>query len=811
MLDSFLKDFSYALRRLRHSPGFTGAAVACLSLGVWLACVVTAVSRGVYRPELGFSDPDRMVQVEVTGEFGDFGYTGGYPSRFASRTVFEGLLASHLFTAIGEYQGSAQRLADETGGRSVTRLSSGIFGATGARPILGRAFVPDEDIPGGGNVAVLSYDLWQQKFGGDSAVLGRRLRFSEGPPLTIVGVMPSDFRFPFPGSSLYIAAGSDISRVPYYGTVRTVLGRLRDGVTIESVETAARDFAVRNMFADRAALVHDYAAHGMHTPIPDGPIAARALPYHTEPIDERESQLMTLVIACGLAVVLIACANVANLLLVRGAARRREIAVRIALGASRGRVVRQMIIEGLVLSISGAVLGLLLALWHWQLIDSSFTYRHIFGAIDRHVAMTAGALGVGLVGVFALMPALRSSSLNLEQVLRDEHRSGMGGSRLDGLLTQLIIGSTAGTVVLLSCATLLGVSARDRFAHRTVNTENVLAADISFDREAPNGALGRQAASVLDEWAERTRARAVAIAPSIEFGRFARVRATLENGKTVTLVAATRPVTGNYFAILRIPILAGRSFAAEENQGAAVAMVDSGTARRLWPGQTAIGRVVRFQMDNDTVGIKATIIGVAAPVSRRSDHLDAEIYFPFGSMPSRTTTVLARFDNAEQMRRAALQRPPHVEGGPFTGEVLPMEERTKRTDIGRYVYIGFALFATAGLLLVTVGLYGVIAFSAARREHEIGVRLALGATSRNVEWMVTRQGLKMTLIGAAIGLVLSFAATQMLRAMVPNVSATDPRILGIVIGVVVTVSIVACYLPARRAGRLDAMNALRAD
>lgn len=812
-LDSVGQDFRYALRQLRQSPGFTVAAVACLAIGVWLACVVSAVGRGFYRPENGFAQPDRVIQIDIVGLFGrDYEH-----ARKVSRSVLEGLRRSRSFAAIGEYTGFTFQLADESRRRNATRLSSGMFAVFGIRPYLGRTFAPDEDVRGAGNVVLLSYDFWQRQFGGDSGVVGKQLRVNKFPAQTIIGVMPRGFIFPnyYLTPDVYIAFGSQLS--PQFSqrsnAVRYMLARPRDGATLRQVEAEARDLAVRNIFADREELVADWAAFNQHYSLPSGPINVRAVQYYSEPWAPQVDRLMALIIGCGLCVVLIAGANVANLLLVRGAARRQEIAVRMALGASRARIVMQLIAESVLLSITGAGLGFILAFWQWRLLDSSFEMRHLLGQVDRHVAMTAALLCVALVAVFGLLPALRTSSMRLEQVLRDSRRSGMGVTKLDGLLARLVIGSTAGTVVLLACAALLGMSARDVLTRRKLQSKNVLAVDLSFERRLADREVIRQALLALEELSTRPGVRAVAIAPLHASATLMHVTPT---GRAVINLgmgdAAVRSITGGYFATLSIPLVAGRTFTPSENRdGVGAVILGASAAQRLWPAESAVGKVARFVWSGDTIGVPATVVGVAADVTIRGTGTPSlEFYFPFGLAPSQFTTALARFGDERSMKRAALMKVRRA-SGTIIGEVLSIDERERRTNAGRYIYIGFGLFAGAGLILVTVGLYGVIAFSVARRTHEIGVRLALGAEGREVEWMITRQGLRMTLVGTAIGLVLSLGSAQLLRGTLPDVDPADPRVLVAIIGVVILVSLIASYIPSRRAAKLDPMNALRAE
>lgn len=815
-MDSVRQDFGYALRQLRRSPGFTTAAVACLAIGVWLACVVSAVGRGMYRPQMGLSRPDRIVQVDVSGVYGS--QYELRPQRRVPRSLIDSLRSARVFAAIGDYTWSGFQLADESKQRPVTALSSGMFGVLGVRPILGRQFVPDEDVRGAGNVVLLSYAFWQSHFGGDSGVVGRELRLEKGPSQTIVGVMPKGFSFPGVATKrdAYAAMGSGMltTRPPDY-PVKMMLARLRDGATVEQVEVAARNIAGRNVFADREEMLAYHTTHRWHYSAPDGPIIVHAEHYYSEPHGPELDRLMAMIIACGFSVVLIACANVANLLLVRGAARRQEIAVRMALGASRARVVMQLIAESVLLSVAGAVVGFLLAFWHWRLLDSAFLGRDMLGQIDRYVALTAAVLGVALVALFGLLPALRASSMRLEQVLRDARRSAMGSTKLDGLMARLVMGSTAGTVVLLASATLLGLSAHDLLSRRRYQTKDVLAVNLDFGRQLSEQQVTRQAIAVLEELSSRPGARVAAIAPMPQYTRQGGLdHVTPAGGSRQNIPGSdVRAITGGYFSTMSIPLVEGRTFTPNESaDGVGLVIVNVSAAKRLWPGETAVGKMARFYYFGDTVGTLATVTGVATDVTIRNDGGQSlEFYFPFGLMPARFTTALVRFGSDRAMKNAASMKVASAAPGMSIGEALSLDERARREDASRYLYIGFALFAGAGLILVAVGLYGVIAFSVARRTHEIGVRLALGADQADVRRMIIGQGLRMTLIGTVIGLALSFATAQMLRSRMTDVNPADPRVLILIIAVVTTVSLVASYLPGRRAAKLDPMNALRAE
>jgi putative ABC transport system permease protein len=810
LLDSLRQDFVYALRRLRKSPAFTVAAVSCLGIGVWLACVVTAVERGLYRPDLGFARPDRVIQVDVEGAFGG-DYEGG---RRVSRSVINGLRESRLFDAIGEYASHGARFPEEPVEKAATRLSSSMFAVFGIRPYLGRGFLPAEDSAGAGNVVMLSYDLWKGRYGADSGVIGRQIYLARAPAYTIVGVMPPGFDFPNRTSPrLYLAAGTNPTPFMEFNTVRTMLARLRDGVTIAQADSAARDLAYRNIAADREALVADWARIHQRYPLVSGPIAVHTSRYYAEPVGDTMDRLMALIIGCGIAVVLIACANVANLLLIRGESRRQEIAVRLALGASRSRIITQLVAESILVSVAGAALGFLLAFWHWRLLDSSFVLRNVLGRIDGWVALTASCLGVGLVVIFGLLPAFRTSGLRLEQVLRDARRAALGVTRLDGVLAKLVIGSTAATVVLLSCALLLGANARDELRNRRFDSTNVLAADLLIERRVPDGDVSRSATTILEEWTARTHARAAALAPMplASVPMQGRTRVTPDGGTPVALGALeSRAVTGGYFAALAIPLTAGRTFTDDESRrGGDIVIVGASLAKKVWGARNPVGSRARFTTDADSQGFFATIVGVAPDlVIGRGALQPMEMYRPFGSAPPRLTSLMLRYATAEQMRSAARLKTPNPEGM-VLGEIMSLDDRARRRDASRYIVLGFSLFATAGLILVVVGLYGVIAFSVARSTHELGVRLALGATPRSIELLVTRQGIRLTLFGTLIGLILSVAAAQGLRAIVRDIDPADPRIIGVVIVIVAAISLAACWWPARRAAQLDPMESIR--
>lgn len=822
-----MTDIRHALRRLRATPVVTLSAIACLAIGVWMTCIGSAVARGFFRPELGIQAPDRLVQFDEQNLF-----VANYPRsrggfvaaevsrgvRTTSKAVTDSLAARRAFAAIGYYRTTGASIDDGATWRSGVILSSGMMDVLGIKVVAGRRFTSaDDSTPS----LLISHRLWRTMFGGDSAVIGRRVTFRGAPTaVPIVGVMPDHFTFPRNGrrTDLYLSAG--IGFLFWSGAplreypIRTALARLRDGTEIDDIRPVVRDVALRHVAGDREALRQWWRAENPRakpSALLAWPVEVTVGRYYNEPVPPSTIKYMLLAIGCGLAVVLIAAANVANLLLVRGAARRQEIAVRMALGASRSRIIRELVAETGILSLAGIALGFVVAFWQWQLLDASVAGRDIFGTIDGATIPIAVAAGLILALAVGVWPGMRATSMSLEQVLRDTRRAGIGGSPLDSVLGRLVAASTAATVMLLVCAVILNVSARGWVEENVVTGREALTSRLTLDdshTRAQRAELAREAV---------TRVRGL---PGV---RFAVVGAAPANREGETIYGAVDggpprrlqsvdvlDVSDGYFDAMSVRIIEGRGFTRLESRDSTTAVVLSrSAASKLFPGDRALGRQFRYWSEPDSIMHDGVVVGIAENLASGKQQL----YRPFGTLaPARISVLIGHFPRT-RVDAAAINKTLRAVPGLLSSDVVRLGATGGRTDqqFIRHTSIGFTLFAAVGILLAAIGTYGVVAYSVQRRTHEIGVRIALGAQRSGVTWMIVEQGLKITVTGIIFGLALSYGAARVLASFMENVKLEYALTMTGVVLLVIVISIIACLIPGVRAGGLNPVDALRAE
>jgi putative ABC transport system permease protein len=807
-----MNDLRHALRRLRSAPVVTLSAIVCLSIGIWMTCIVTAVGRGFFFPNLQVAEADRLVQLEERGLYTLDPWKSQFCcGRTTSKAVFDSLAERRVFAAMGFYSGpTSVTIIGDRAYRSAVTMSSGMMQVLRINVALGRMFIPSDDT--GETVVILSHDLWRTQYGGDSAVIGRRIRlrdFKVG--LTVVGVMREGFVFPRSSGrpSLYLSAAHP--RITGY-PVRRMLARLHDGGTLEEARAAVLPVAIRNVAADRQSLTDWWIVNRRNRlfPLPTGPVIATLDRYHNEPIDADTVRFILLIIACGLAVVLIAAANVVNLLLVRGTARRQEIAVRMALGAARMRIVRQLVMETALVAGAGAVIGYQIAYWQWRSIDKGFVFGHFLGEIDGRIAAVAVLAGLALTLIVGVWPGIRATSMSLEQVLRDGRRAAMRGSPLDGLLGRVVAVSTAATVMLLVCAVLLGLSARDAARSQSAAGRNVVVSDLTLDELQSRGQRIEVARGAL------ARLRGL---PGVELAALGQVPPYVNSqnvsvwltGASEMRVNATSvyTVTDGFFETMSIPLLAGRGFSSREARDSSGAVVLSRTlAVKLFPNADAVGRRFRIRFE-DSTSVDAIVVGVAADAGSTGDR---RLYLGYGNTPGFRTSALVRYPRQADPRQAMITLTLREVSGLIASTVTPANPwAVQRGGLDRYLRVGFGLFAVLGLVLAAIGTYGVVAYSVERRTHEIGVRMALGAQRGRVAWMIIENALKVSVIGILGGLALAFAATRLLGGVMRGVNLDYPLAIGGVVALVLGVSLAASLIPGHRASRLNPADALRAE
>jgi predicted permease len=814
-METLLHDLRFAVRMLWQGRGFTLVAIIALALGIGANSAIFSVVNAVVLRPLPFKDAARLVvlwgnihqegldELELSApEFTDFR---------ARATAFEHVAAYNAqgFNLTGA--GEPERVL----GASV---SASLFPLLGVTPVLGRALSEEEDKPGRAQVVVISHALWQRRFNADAGVVGRAVTL-DGRSMTVVGVMPASFHFPDNDADIWtpIAFDADLLSENNRGShFLNVIARIRPGVSFAQAQ------------AEVASLASAIGAE--HTGNYPRGFSAKLRPLHEEVTGAVRTPLFIIFGAVGL-VLLIACANVANLLLARAAARGREMAVRAALGASRGRIIRQLLTESVLLALAGGTVGLLLALWGVDLLVALApvgTPRIEEIGLDLRVVGFTCAVALATGVLFGLAPALQASKIDLNTALKESGRTASDGPRRQRLRGLLVAAEFALALMLLVSAGLLVKSyTRIQAVSPGFDPEHVLTMRLVLpDAKYKNLAAQRTFyASLFARLRVLPGVEAVGGNNLLPFGGGGGSRSMLIEGQPVPPGAPhpeeqLRFVTPGYFATLRIPLLRGRDFSAEDTDTAPpVAVVSRALAARYWPGAEAVGKRIAYS----GIGQGGTpkwieIVGVVGDIKYRS-LAEAErpvIYvsayqplFTGFTMPPLYVAVRTQGDAAAL---AALVR---REVASIDPEQPVASLKTMRARLAesvaqrRFQMMLLGLFAALALALASVGIYGVMAYSVAQRTHEIGVRIALGAQRRDVLRLVIGQALMLTLAGVGAGLLGALIATRLLTTLLYGVSANDPATFASVALFLITIALVASYIPARRATKVDPMIALR--
>jgi len=806
-IETLFRDMRYAARTLGRNPAFTLVAVMTLALGIGVNAAVFTVTNAVLFKGFSYIERSDRILYMTSSE----GCCVSYPDFEdwrAQAKSFEGLAIVH---------GVQVTLSDKGGFpeyRYATEVSADTFRLIGQRPMIGRDFTNSDEIPGAAPVAILNYSFWESRFGKDPSIVGRTVRIN-GAPATVVGVMPPGFIFP-QNQDLWVPL------VPTPNVLKRanrdtwfVFGRMADGVTIESaraeMETIGRRLEQAYPLTNKGfpPVVRDFAGFYI------GPNASVIYG--------------SLWGAVGF-VLLIACANLANLMLARALGRSREISVRMALGAGRWRVVRQLLIESLMLSALGGFFGWWIAKWGvraWELASRSRGYSwfdHVLDyTLDYRVLVYLIAVSAGAALLFGLAPALRLSKLDVNATLKDGGRGSTGGAHGNRLSALLVMAEMALAAILLAGA---GVMIRSYL--------NTYSADIGVQAVKiltgiPNLAASRYPdararISFYDRLQTSLEAipgvESVALASTIPMMGAARLSYALDGATPVdeqsrpALSAVT--IGPGYFRTLGAAVLSGRDFNDADGFSAPrVAIVNQRFARRFWPGEDPLGKRFRLFSGN-TPEAWLTVVGVVSNILQSDmarPELNSLVYLPWRQMAAGDMNVLVRTSVPPGSLRTTFRNEVHALDsdmpmfGPFT---LIERLQTRYWDKARYAVL-FLIFAVVALLLASVGLYAVIAYSVSRRTQEMGIRMALGAAARDVLSLVFREGMLPVGIGLAIGLAASLAVNRVLKAELVQVSPGDPVALAAASATLILAAVLGCLIPARRAMRVDPAVALRHD
>jgi putative ABC transport system permease protein len=800
-MSTMLQDVRYALRLLVRSPGFTLLATLTIGLGIGVnATIFSSVNALLLRP-FPYEDQARVVAIRsLNARYGSDANELSYPD-------FQDVRAqSRSFTSAAAYTGRSYNLAsseEEPERIEGEAVSATLFPLLGVSPSLGRNFLPEEDRPGAAKVAMLSHALWQRRFAGDSGVVGRTVLMN-GEPHTVVGVMPPRFEFPADAKIWSpLALDPDSLRGSHY---LEAVGRLAPGVTIAQADAELRAIARR--------LEQQY------------PETNKSWSMNVVPLREHEigeyRPVLYIMQGAVLLVMLIACANVANLLLARASSRSREIAVRTAIGAARTRIVRQLLTESVILALAGSAVGILFATWGNAFVDSAVPADRPFWMtfeIDWRVLTFTIALAIVTGLIFGLAPALQASSTDLNETLKEGGRTGTSARR-NRLRGVLVVSEVALSLVLLIGAALMIESfVRLQQVDPGYDRDNVLLQRVYLAGKAYDSTYAR--AAFFDEVIERVKALpgigAAAATTNTPLSGSSTASTIVIEGRSYDPgeepAASWRSTTAEYFDVFRIPIVRGRAYTADEVRDTAdVVVVSEAMARRHWPNESALGKRFRFASDDD--GERwFTVIGVTPDVKHRqlNERPQAQFYLPYTQSAWRGVTIAVRTAGSPLSLAGAVRQAIHAADPnlPVFDVVTADDEFRQSVWEPRFFGQLFAGFAVIALVLAVSGIYGVMAYMVTQRTHEIGVRLALGAPRREVLTMVVTRGAVLAVGGIAIGLVGAFGLTRVLSSMLFGVGATDAVTFVVIALLLGVVAIVASYIPALRASRVDPMVALR--
>jgi putative ABC transport system permease protein len=798
----FANDIRFALRALGRSRAFTVTALVTLALGISVNTAIFSVIDSVLLTPPPFDDPGRIVTID--GENKAKGLT---TSSIAYPDVLDWRADAHAFADIAVIRHTTFNLAggDRAERAEGARVSVNFFRVFGVQPQLGRTFAKDEETVGNDRVIVLSDAYWRRRFGADPTIVGRLLSVN-GWQYTVVGVMPRKFAYP-PDAEVWSPFAPDSQALHRGNRFVRGVGRLAPGATLH------KGVAELNAISTRLEQMYVGSNTGWR---------ATSRPIQEAMTGKAPTILYTFLGAAGF-VLLIACANVANLLLARASGRTREVAVRKALGASSWRLTCQLLTESVVLAVTGAVIAVLLSLWEIRLLKAVIPVPlppwlsiEVSGRALLFTIVLAGLTGV----VAGIVPALRLARGGIRESLATGVR-GAGSARRSRTQRALVVAEVTLAVVLLAGAGLLLTSlARLQAVPPGFSPDGVLVARLTL--AGPRYESREAMVAFYDNVLNRLRET-----PSVEAAGAAGALPLSGSANTSNFLLVGRPapadgqeptsrwerVTPNYFAALGIPLKAGRAFDARDKvDGPSVVMVSESWARLFFPGESdVVGRLIRLGGGDE----QSTIVGVVGDV--RHDGLDAPVqptlFLPYAQHADRGMTLVVRATgDAAALTAAVREAVQSVDPAIPVYDVSTMQEQVSKSILGQRLsgsMIG--VFALMALVLATVGVYGLIAYSVAERRHEIGIRLALGAQGRDVRRLVVGQGVRLTLAGVVIGLAGAIAIGHGLRGLLFGVTATHlPTLIGVA-SILLAVAAAASWIPARRAARTDLLSALRGE
>jgi putative ABC transport system permease protein len=813
MLETLMQDLRYGARMLLKNPGFTAIAVLTLALGIGANTAIFSVVNSLLLTPPHYKQPDRLVMVWEQRPSGNWFQGTVSPANYFQwqdhNTVFEQMAVmydDHL-TLTGD-NSDPEQIAFQG-------VSSNLLSMLGTDPIIGRTFFPEDAVPRKNDVVILSFGLWQRRFGGDSQIVGKKIEI-EGQPCRVIGVMPRGFQ-------LFIKRGSftseqaeiwtpipftEKSRVPR-GRYLTAVARLKPGVTIGQAQLQMDSIAV--------ALEKQW-------PDFDKGWGVKLIPLKDQLVGNLRQPLLILLGAVAF-VLLMGCTNVANLLLGRAAGRQREIAVRVALGADRKRVIRQLLTESLLLSALGGIAGLLLAIWGTKALLALGPKNMLAGTpvvVDWRVLAFTMAVSLATGILFGLGPSLVALSADVNKTLKEGGGDASSGRRGNRLRSALVIAELTLAVVILVGA---GLCLRSFYFLNSVdpgfNPHNLLTMKLSL----PNASYKEDAKKIafFQQLRDRTAALPAVISASADswlpFTTMGAATGFQIEGQP-QLSSSDQPVTDvrvvepDYFHSMAIPLIAGREFNEQEaSVPSHVIIISQALATGYFHGESPIGKRITVAMGGNTEKFPSLIVGVVGDVKHEGLNTipGPMVYWPHPELPFPFMTFVVRTTgNPLGLIGSVRQVVKQLDPGLPVSDVATMEQRMSDSVAeSRFSTLLLGIFAVVAIVLATVGIYGVTSYAVTARQHEIGIRMAIGAQPDDVERMFMRRGIGLTLAGLGLGLLASFALTKLLAGLLFGVTPHDPLTFVAMAALLLIVAMLACYIPARRATRVDPLVALR--
>jgi predicted permease len=804
-----MKDFRYALRQLLRQPGFTILAVVALALGIGANTVLFSAINTLFLRPLSYPQPEQLVRA--WGSFPERGLDRANVSwpRYCAWRDGQQILTDFAAQSFTGFTLTGRGDPENLNG---IRVTENFFRTLGVQPQFGRVFNPDEDRPGGANVAMLSHAFWQKRFGGDQNILGQAVTLN-GTSFTVIGIMPATLTFPFAQTQVWLPRVFEQEGLPPEIVERgtgflTLLGRMKPGVTRAQ--------------ADEQMHVIDRRYQAANPDKVDAKAGMSVVSFHEDLVGPQRPMLLTLFAAVG-CVLLVGCANVANLLLARFTARRKEIAIRTALGATRARIVMQFLAESVLTAAIAGVLGVLLAIWGLDLLKKvaeNFLPRVREISLDVNVLLFAVGLSLITGIILGLVPALHASRSDPIDSLKDSSR-GSTGRQAGRLRAGLLVAEVALSLVLVVGAVLLVDSFRrlqnvdPGFRAAGVTTFFVGLPPGSYPDVERQTLFFQNAIEKLKALPGVTNAAAGSNLPASDNGN-TRSPAAVE-GRPVPpvsdrLIAVRSTISPGFLETLGVPIRQGRDFNWRDRSNTPmVVIINESLAKKLFPGENPIGH----RLITGIQSIPREIVGVSGDV--RAENLSlppgVEMYYPSTQLDGAFQSVVVRSERPAASLRSELIATIHsldpglpIDQVQSYTEVLSQASADRRLSM--YLLGGFAGLALA---LAGMGIYSVIAYGVAQRTNEFGIRLALGAAARDVIGLVMKEGLRLSIVGLVVGLGLSFAATRLMRRLLFEVNPSDPWLYSGVALFICGIAALACFVPALRATRIDPMQALRTE